>query len=127
MVDRGADHPGNGRDGFEYNGAMAVALCEKRVGTRLRELKVRVTPTSDQMAQVIVLDNGKGIDPDIVDRLFQPFITTKRDGMGVGLSISRTIIEAHGGRIWARSRPEGGAEFGFTVRRLAQEELESAQ
>lgn len=93
----------------------------------LRELKVRVTPTSDQMAQVIVLDNGKGIDPDIVDRLFQPFITTKRDGMGVGLSISRTIIEAHGGRIWARSRPEGGAEFGFTVRRLAQEELESAQ
>lgn len=92
-----------------------------------RALQVSVLPAPDHMAQVIVLDSGTGIDPEVADRLFQPFITTKRDGMGVGLSISRTIIEAHGGRIWARPRPEGGAEFGFTIRRLEQKEIENGE
>jgi two-component system sensor kinase FixL len=53
--------------------------------------------------------------------LFQPFVTTKTNGMGVGLSICRTIIEAHGGRIWAEANPVGGAIFSFTVR-LAQDQ-----
>lgn len=75
------------------------------------------------MACVRVTDTGPGIDPDVADRLFQPFITTKRSGMGVGLSICRTIIEAHGGRIWGRSTRGGGAEFGFTLEAVGKEEL----
>jgi two-component system sensor kinase FixL len=73
------------------------------------------------MALVSVADTGPGISQDIADRLFQPFITTKPTGMGVGLSISRTIIEAHGGRIWVEAVDGGGAVFRFTVERADQE------
>ena len=55
-------------------------------------------------------------------KLFQPFVTTKRHGMGVGLSISRTIVEAQGGQIWAEPRPGGGALFQFTLQRANPEE-----
>lgn len=88
-----------------------------------RELVVAIEPAEDDMACVRVTDTGPGIDPDVADRLFQPFITTKRSGMGVGLSICRTIIEAHGGRIWGRSTRGGGAEFGFTLEAVGKEEL----
>ena len=84
---------------------------------------IAIDGTSEELAGVVVSDTGPGIDPEIADRLFQPFITTKRTGMGVGLSISRTIIEAHGGHIWADRNAEGGAEFGFTVQRVSKEEL----
>jgi len=88
-----------------------------------RVLTVIVRPAEDNMALVSVCDSGPGISPDITDQLFQPFITTKRTGMGVGLSISRTIVEAHGGRIWAEPNVGGGTIFRFTLQRVGKEEL----
>jgi len=89
-----------------------------------RELSISVRPALDDLAQVTVTDTGPGISPEIAEQLFQPFITTKRHGMGVGLSISRTIVEAHGGRIWAEPSPGGGATFHFTLRSVGDEELD---
>jgi two-component system sensor kinase FixL len=64
---------------------------------------------------VAVTDTGSGISPAIETQLFQPFVTTKRDGMGIGLSVCRTIIEAHGGRLWVDPNPGGGSIFRFTI------------
>ena len=89
----------------------------------LRHLTVTVVPTDNDMALISVADTGPGVSADVADQLFQPFITTKRSGMGVGLSISRTIVEAHGGRIWADANDGGGAVFRFTVQRVSKEEL----
>lgn len=89
-----------------------------------RELRILTRPADDQLAQVTVADTGPGISPEVAEQLFQPFITTKRHGMGVGLSISRTIVEAHGGRIWVETTPGGGATFHFTLRSVADEELD---
>jgi C4-dicarboxylate-specific signal transduction histidine kinase len=66
--------------------------------------------------QVSVRDAGQGIDPSVAGRLFEPFVTTKASGMGMGLSVSRTIIEAHGGRMWAANNPDRGATFHFALR-----------
>ena len=88
-----------------------------------RELTIGIQPDGEDMAQVTVSDTGPGISPEVADQLFQPFITTKRTGMGVGLSISRTIVEGHGGRIHAGAGEGGGALFTFTVQRVGREEL----
>jgi two-component system sensor kinase FixL len=73
------------------------------------------------MVEISVADTGSGISEVIAERLFQPFVTTKPAGMGVGLSISKRIIEAHGGRIWAEPNPGGGTVFRFTLKKAASE------
>ncbi|HKR90664.1 PAS domain S-box protein [Novosphingobium sp.] len=69
----------------------------------------------DGMVQVTVADSGPGLAPKAMEQLFQPFVTTKANGMGLGLSICRTIVEAHGGRIWAGTSGLGGTAFHFTL------------
>jgi two-component system sensor kinase FixL len=91
--------------------------------TSHRELTIRTERDSDGMAVIKIADTGTGIAPDIADQLFQPFITTKSQGLGVGLSISRTIVESHGGRIWVEPNPAGGTIFCFTLRAVRQEDI----
>jgi C4-dicarboxylate-specific signal transduction histidine kinase len=80
-----------------------------------RELIIRTAMSGDGMVEVSVSDSGPGLPAEIRERLFQPFTTTKQDGMGVGLSICRGIVEAHGGRMWLADTPGRGAEFHFTL------------
>ena len=87
-----------------------------------RELLVSTTAAPDNMVAIRVADTGGGIAAEISAQLFQPFITTKRHGLGVGLSISRTIIEAHGGSIAALPNPGGGTVFSFTLPSVSREE-----
>ena len=87
-----------------------------------RELVVATSPAPDNMVEISVADTGGGIAPEIADQLFQPFVTTKSHGMGVGLSISRTIIESHGGSITPRLNPGGGTIFTFTLPAVSKEE-----
>lgn len=92
-----------------------------------RELTVTVVPSGETMALIAIADTGPGISPEVEKQLFTPFVTTKRTGMGVGLSISRTIVESHGGRIWVEPNPGGGAVFRFTLQRIGREELEGGE
>jgi two-component system sensor kinase FixL len=84
------------------------------VDTPERYLAIR-SEASGGLVRVAVEDTGSGISEEVAAQLFQPFVTSKQNGMGIGLSICRTIVEAHGGRIWFESRPEGGTAFHFTL------------
>jgi C4-dicarboxylate-specific signal transduction histidine kinase len=80
------------------------------ISSEKRRITVRTT-LGDNMALISVSDSGLGVPADKLKKIFEPFFTTKQHGMGVGLSIARTIVEAHEGKIWAESRPDGGAFF----------------
>ena len=88
---------------------------EAMAGSPRPRIVVEIAPAQGDMIEVGVVDSGPGLPEDVKARLFQPFVTTKGDGIGVALSICRLIIEAHGGEIWADSPPGGGAAFRFTV------------
>jgi len=95
--------------------------------TDLRRLSVSTAIAEDDMVLISVTDSGPGIAEQVAARLFQPFVTSKQHGMGVGLSISRTIIESHGGQIWFEPNPDGGTIFRFTLRAVTAEELSEAE
>jgi C4-dicarboxylate-specific signal transduction histidine kinase len=84
---------------------------------RPRDLVIRSEQNGDDHVLVAVQDSGIGFDPDDADRLFNAFFTTKPDGMGMGLPICRSIVEAHGGRLWASRNSGGGATFRFSLPR----------
>ena len=86
------------------------------VKTRPRELLITSQESNAGELLVAVRDSGNGLDPQNVERIFDPFFTTKPEGMGLGLSISRSIIEAHGGRLWATQNEDNGATIQFTLR-----------
>ena len=91
-----------------------------------RRLLISSIAADDNMVRLSTTDTGSGISPELAKQLFQPFITTKKQGMGVGLSISKTIIEAHGGNIWIEPNPSGGTIVHFTMRRASEEETSNA-
>ena len=79
-----------------------------------REVVVATTVEQGEV-QVAVRDTGRGFAPSVRDRLFTPFVTTKEHGLGLGLVISRSIVESHGGRLWATSRDDAGTTFRFSL------------
>ena len=94
------------RNGFE-------AMMYQEEGSR--EMVIHSSRQDERHVRVEVLDAGIGIEEAKLDRIFDPFFTTKSEGMGMGLSVNRTIIETHGGRMWARNNPEYGMTFSFTL------------
>jgi two-component system sensor kinase FixL len=94
--------------------------------SQVRDLKIAIGPTDEGFVRISVIDTGSGIAPEVAKQLFQPFVTTKREGMGVGLSISRTIVEAHGGQIWVEQNPSGGTTFHFTLPIVGGSDVDNA-
>jgi signal transduction histidine kinase len=80
-----------------------------------RELTIKAMLSADRLVEISVADSGPGLPAMVREKLFQPFVTTKASGMGVGLSICRGIVEAHGGRMWLADHPGGGTDFHFTL------------
>ena len=97
------------------NAIEAMHGCDRK------ELLVTTSASDNGVIEISVADTGQGLSQEIAERLFQPFVTTKPGGMGVGLSISKRIIEAHGGEMWAEPNPGAGATFRFTLEAVAGE------
>ncbi|HET6521333.1 MAG TPA: ATP-binding protein, partial [Geminicoccaceae bacterium] len=87
------------------NGVEALAQVERR------ELTLATAPAGPDAVEIAVSDTGPGLSQEVSGRLFQPFVSTKPGGMGLGLSICRSIVDAHGGRLWAASEPGAGTTF----------------
>ena len=99
------------------NGLQSMASVNGR-----RELIVQSRLDPDGNVVVAVKDSGAGIQEANLPQLFEPFFTTRSSGMGMGLAISSSIVEAHRGQIWASNNPEGGATFSFSLPPVMKEE-----
>jgi two-component system sensor kinase FixL len=88
---------------------------EAMADSPVRRLRVTSRLAGHGFVQVSIEDSGPGLAPDVAERLFQPFVSTKADGMGLGLSICHTIIQGQGGRIWTEPSGFGGTAFRFTL------------
>jgi two-component system sensor kinase FixL len=99
---------------------LAVNAIHAMAGLESKRLAIRTSRVDDGAVRAKIEDTGHGILPDNLNQLFQSFFTTKRGGMGIGLAVCRSIIEAHGGSIEAANRPGGGARFRFTLPAMAQ-------
>ncbi|MGB8684372.1 MAG: ATP-binding protein [Candidatus Binatus sp.] len=84
-------------------------------GSARRDVAIKVAPEKIGWVGVSICDSGTGIAPAVAKRLFEPFVTTKSEGMGLGLLVTRSIVESHGGRIWASPNPDQGTTFTFTL------------
>ena len=80
-----------------------------------RQVTVRTELDNSHKVIVAISDHGEGLKDDQLDTIFQPFYSTKENGLGLGLAISRSIVEAHGGRLWAQNNPQRGVTMSFTV------------
>jgi PAS domain S-box-containing protein len=91
--------------------------CDSMMDVDIQRRQMRIVTSVDEPNNVLIAvqDSGTGLDKSVMERVFEPYYTTKREGLGMGLSVSKTIIAAHGGRIWAANNPEGGATFSFTL------------
>jgi PAS domain S-box-containing protein len=98
------------------NGSDAMSAVEDRP----RQLVIRTEEEEGGYVRLTVKDAGVGVEPEEADRLFEPFYTTKRGGMGIGLSVSRSIIESHRGRLWATLNNGPGAAFSFSIPRAPE-------
>jgi signal transduction histidine kinase len=105
------------------NGIEAMST----VVNRPRVLEISSEPVEEDHLLVAVHDTGPGLDPQIIGRIFDPFFTTKSNGMGMGLSVCRTIIEAHRGRFWTSPREPHGSSFQFTVPSVAPRSNEATR
>jgi signal transduction histidine kinase len=97
------------------------------IDDRSRQLTISTAASDSDQVRVVVRDAGVGLDPGTVDKLFEAFYTTKQSGMGIGLSVSRSIIERHQGHIWAAQNDGPGATFSFSIPRVPENVLEAAQ
>jgi len=95
---------------------------EAMADSQTRELRIANAVHPNGMIRVEVSDTGTGLEPSVESQLFQPFVTSKPHGLGVGLSISRTIVEAHGGKIWAQKNDGGGTIFSLTLPMVSEDQ-----
>ena len=88
-----------------------------------REIVITTAPCGVGMIEISVADTGPGLAQEVRANLFRPFVTTKDSGMGVGLSICRSIVETHGGQLWSEDNPGGGTIFRFTLPQVPETTL----